>query len=189
MDGGAESALLGGVIGLVSLIPILVFTHHRVQKNWPWWIVPRLKNKGTVRVGVRNSGGTWNPAKPTPTGRVYASGQATYTLDSDGIVHLRLQPKHGSERSFSGPLPDSYSKPSMRIQKARRTARAVLVAIAVAVAVGFAVGYLASSGPTASRLGWGLFGALVTYIALWALILVIRVVMSVGALRRGKNAP
>jgi hypothetical protein len=171
-------------IALIYSGAVVTWAFHRAKRNYPKWIIPQLQKKGTVRVGVRNAGGTWNPARPTVAGRVFASGQATYTFDEGGIVHLPVQPKKGPEHDFSGPLPDVHELESPRTEKLRRVRRLASAAFVATLGVGFAIGYLVSGGAAGSRLAWGLLGLGVAWLMVWLGMLIVRVAHSIRSVRR-----
>jgi hypothetical protein len=181
----SRTALIAIVcIALIYSVAVVAWAFHRAKRNYPKWIVPQLQKKGSVRVGVRNAGGTWNPAKPTVAGRVFASGRATYTLDEGGIVHLQVQPKKGPEHDFSGPLPDVHELESPRTERLRRLGRLVSVAFVATLGVGFAIGYFVAGGAAGSRLAWGLLGLGVAWLIVWLGMLIVRVEHSISSLRR-----
>jgi hypothetical protein len=169
-------------IALIYCVALLAWAFHKVKRNYPKWIVPQLQKKGSVRVGVRNTGGTWNPARPTVAGRVFASGKATYTLDEGGIVHLHVRPKKGPEHDFSGPLPDVHESP--RAERIRMVRRLVSVAFVATLGGGFAIGYLVSGGAAGSKLTWGLLGLGVAWSVVWLGMLIVRVTHSIRSVRR-----
>ena len=51
--------------------------------------MPQLQKKRAVKIGIRNSGGMWNPAKTTVAGRLYASGEDTGGPIIHDVVKLR----------------------------------------------------------------------------------------------------
>jgi hypothetical protein len=52
------------------------------------------------------SGPTWNPAWPEKQAWLFETGEATYTLDEAGIVHLEFHSNWGGAiQHFSGPAP------------------------------------------------------------------------------------
>ena len=176
MSGADWVLLLSGACIYIGLL--MTWAIRRAKRNYPAWIVPQLQKRGRVKLAIRSSGGTWNPARTTIGGRLYVSGQATYTLDDAGVIHLRIEPKKGSEQNFSGPLPEP-TQPSPRVQRLRRTRRTVTVVFVGTLAVGFLIGFVVSGGATASRLGWGLFGLGVAWLIVWFGLLVVRVFVSV----------
>jgi len=169
-------------VGIVFFALVMAWGLHRAKRTYPKWIIPQLQKNGTVRLDIRNTAGTWNPAKPDVAGRVFASGQATYTLDQRGTVNLHVQPKKGTQHDYSGPLPDLHESP--RTKKLFMVRRIVAATIVAALVAGFAIGFLVSSGGAGSRLAWGLLGVGVAWFVVWLGLLSVRVAHSIRSVQR-----
>lgn len=172
---------------LIYVGVILTWALRRARRNSPSWIVRQLQEKGTVKVGVRYAGGTWNPSKDSVEGRVWIRGQATYTLDDAGIVHLRIEPKKGAEQTFSGPIPQSLVHPSEKSLRVRKRVRALLLGYLAFIVIGFFVGFAVAGGPALHRLIAGLIGMAVAIILAWFLVTVLRVWLSIRSLAKQKE--
>jgi hypothetical protein len=172
--------IIGVSIGGLYLLFMSWSISRRVKRLHPKWIIRQLqKSDGPVKVRVRSTGGTWNPAK---SGRIFTSGTAIYDLDESGTVHLHLVPKRGREQNYSGPMPASVPA-SAQVRKLRRIRRLVLVGYALAVIVGFCIGYLFASGAPSARFVWGLLGVFIAWMVLWLAMLTLRVGISVRNIR------
>lgn len=87
----------------------------RARRTYSRSIVKRLRTTGrTLVLDVSDRRGTWNPAKKEVSGRLFANGQAEYTLDASGVVHLRFRPRSGGEARFEGPIPQWHDSPAGR---------------------------------------------------------------------------
>jgi hypothetical protein len=177
---------VGVGVGIVYFVGLLWWSARRARRNSRRWIASQLlASKSPVQVSVRYSGGTWKPARNDPETRFYARGNAIYSLDDEGIVHLLVQSRDGSEHRFSGPMPKVEPTQSPESSRMRHIARGVIVGYVVVGATGFVVGYALASGSQGGRLAWGLLGLFIVMLVVWLAMLVVRIAMSVSKLRKG----
>ncbi len=157
-------------------------SYRRALARSPRGIVHRIQVAGSHEVKLGNIGGVWNPAKPLGAGNlVLGPGVASYTLGSDGTVHLRFETKGGDVQDFSGPIPQRLSGEGSEADVRGRTLRRrITVAYAITLLGAFVVGVAASSGGWATRTLVGA-GALVGAMVLCAIV--VRVLRVDWALR------
>lgn len=168
------------VVALIASGGSIAWGLRRGQQRTPTGIVTRLRKRPGERLRVRESTsqritGTWNPARPFGSGKIYGYGTGSYWLEGDQ-VHLEWHPKKRSSEHFVGPAPtvQAYSRSSW----ARRGLTAALGIYLAAATVGFVLAYETSSGSSTHRSGIGAFGAIAGYLAAYVAAIIVLAVRS-----------
>lgn len=185
-SGAAAAGIATGTTGAVIYVGIVWWAIRRARRTYSKWIVKRLKRTGSaVILDVKDRRGTWNPAKKEVSGRLFATGQAEYTLDASGVVHLRFHSKSGGEQHYEGPIPEWHGSPAgRRRQQFMRIFYAVYLAV---LTVGFGLGYLLSAGSVTKRLVIGFVGLLGAILVIAVSSTFVRVGFSVRTVIRDRN--
>lgn len=173
-------AIIGGTIGAVVYGAIMIVVFRGIARRSPAGVTKRLPAPGaehTVRLTRMTAiSGTWNPAKKPGIGNPLCTpGTGTYRLTDGGQVELVWEASGGSTHTYRGPIPDSIRPDSPQRRRVRHVLRAMGAVYAFVTVAGFAVGFLASSGTTGARLGFGLLGVAVGWVLVWLVVLVMNV--------------
>ena len=154
-----------------------IHAFRRAVRHSSRWIGAQLREGHTpVEFSIRGFERTWNPSVPDKP--ILDAGQATYTLDDEGMVHLLMQFDNGRERSYAGPLPLSPSP------HAGRVIRLVVVVYVAILVAGFLIGAISADGSIERRLIWGFAGVVVAMILISVLMTFMQVGVSIRKLRR-----
>jgi hypothetical protein len=182
-----SSAVAVGFLGvllifLVAAGPVMVFF---IQRGMPWGICQRLQ-RGWPYVTTKTTytEGAWNPARPLGRGNSTPNepGRATYTLTSDGLVHLDLVRADGRHEQFVGPPVD----PPEGVRRTRRMGAIPTLVYLCCAAVGFALGFVLTDSHSAGiRIQTGILAALVAWVIGWLGLTVASAVRR----SRGQRAP
>ena len=138
-----------------------------IRRGMPWAICQRLQ-RGWPYVTRRTSysGGAWNPARPLGRGNDTPSepGRATYTLTSDGLVHLDLVRADGSREQFIGPPVE----PPEEFRRTRRMGAIPTLVYLSRGGIGFAIGFvLTDQHGGGNRVQNGILAALGGWVLAW----------------------
>lgn len=151
MSGGHLAALLGSLAVVIYFVATPLLVRKSAQTRTPWGIESRLRSSsGELTVRVRSA--TWDPGSPLGrrSGWLYGSGEATYRLGDDGLVHLRFERRDGKVIESAGPVPHRAE-----VSGHRRALYGPLVIMAGAAALG-GVGGLLIATPPVMGAAWGL---------------------------------
>lgn len=177
------SVILGGIVYGYFIRRAI----RRVRGTYSEDIVRQLRETGQpVVVMVSDRRGTWNPARKEVSGRLFANGRVTYSLDESGIVHLTFISPAGDEQRYEGPIPAWHDSPKAR--RRQRFQRRVLMAHCAWLLVGFGLGCVLADGSVGKRLLIGLVGMLIALILLSIVSTVIRVAMAVRLSTRSRRS-
>jgi hypothetical protein len=180
---------LGVIISVGWMVLFMRWWMRNTFASTPKGVLRHLTRTGSVHLKhVKGIEGVWNPAKPLgPDNQVFGPGEATYSLDDSGTVHLEFRDGSGTMLRYSGPIPDALIHPTQDALRARSLLRYVLVGYVALMVVGFVVGYAAAGGSTLHRLVAGAVGLFIVMALVWFVTLLLRVGQSVRSLVRGKN--
>jgi hypothetical protein len=164
------TALIAATILGVEL-PLLF---RRQGRRTPNGIAKRLQEPGdshTVVMRWWDAPALWNPERPPgPSNMDFGGpGRAVYQMLPDGNVELRWTPHWGSPRVMVGPVPDSIRKP-FASGEARQVIGLIGGAYLACVVGGFVIGW--ETGAPDNRTDTALGGALLGFVAGWALLVV-----------------
>jgi len=174
-----STVIISVSLAVVMIGVILFNAYRRAVRHSSRWISAQLRESRTpVEFSIRGFEGTWDPSAPDV--RILDTGQAIYTLDDDGMVHLRMKFDNGRERTFMGPLPP-IPPPS-----AGRSIRLVLVGYAATLVAGFLIGARSADGSLERRVIWGFVGAVVAMILISVSVTALQVGTSIRT-RRHSN--
>jgi hypothetical protein len=177
-----------GVCVVAVYIGVLWSAIRRAKKTYSKWIVLQLKRTGApVALRIKERRGTWNPARPEVAGRLFASGQAVYTMDECETIHLQFQPLGGVEHHYEGPIPKGYAPDSSTIRRQRKLVRSVYFGYAALLLAGFILGYLLAGGSEGKRLITGAVGVFIAMLVVALAATFLRVGISVRAVMRERT--
>jgi hypothetical protein len=117
------------------------------------WVLRHLRKTGNARVRhVWTFEGVWNPGgRANVDDRVYGPGEALYTLDEAGIVHLEFHERGGRVRRLSGPLPVRTKHPKHEpTPHSLKVIRRAATGFAAVMITGYVVGW-ELGGPSFQR--------------------------------------
>lgn len=159
---------------------------HRQNARTAKVIVRRLKKTGqpyTVKASYMR--GVWNPAKrPGFENAILERGIATYSLDDNGLVHLRFTSTSGHELHLSGAVPDSAIGSTAEHQHARSLMRRAVLGYISLLAVGASMGAAVDRGDVADHVLGAVVGLFAAMVAAVLLVWVVRVGKAVRDITR-----
>ena len=161
----AAAAFLGVFFFLlVAAGPVMMFF---IRRGMPWAICHRLQRRWPyVTRRTSYSGGAWNPARPLGRGNDTPNepGRATYTLTSDGLVHLDLVRADGRREQFIGPPVE----PPEEFRRTRRMGAIPTLVYLSCGGIGFALGFvLTDQHGGGNRVQNGILAALGGWVLGW----------------------
>jgi hypothetical protein len=172
----------------VVLVAVLWWSSSNQRKATSSEAIVALLQQTGQPVQFWTSGPIWNPAWPEKQAWLFETGEATYTLDEAGIVHLEFHSKWGGAiQHFSGPIPKSDAEDSPAKVRQRGMMRLIWGSYLAILGVGFFVGYAVSSGSTEDRVGIGVVGLFAAMLVLPICTTLIRVAISARTAVRNKG--